>query len=157
MAYRHTASFGKRQEFVAIAELLRRGFDVYMPLVDDQQIDCVIRQDTEKGPVYQDVQIKARPKDCDLKNFGRFAGMRISDPRSNYFFIFYSESVNSYWVIPSLDLVRVASRNRSGENKGKYTIVLATYSKKTGETKPRPVFDKYRGNVDLLRTDENSD
>jgi len=43
MAYRDSASFGKRQEFVAIAELLRRGFDVYLTLVDDQQIDCVVR------------------------------------------------------------------------------------------------------------------
>ncbi len=27
MEYRDTASFGKRQEFIAIAELLRQGFD----------------------------------------------------------------------------------------------------------------------------------
>jgi hypothetical protein len=30
MSFRTSASFGKRQEYVAIAELLRRGFDVYM-------------------------------------------------------------------------------------------------------------------------------
>ena len=47
MNHRSSASFGKRQEYVAIAELLRRGLDVYMTLVDDQQIDCIIRQ--EKG------------------------------------------------------------------------------------------------------------
>ena len=35
-SFRSSASFGKRQEFVAIAELLRRGFDVYLTLVDDQ-------------------------------------------------------------------------------------------------------------------------
>lgn len=45
MDHRSTASFGKRQEYIAVAELLRRGFDVYMTLVDDQQIDCVIRQE----------------------------------------------------------------------------------------------------------------
>lgn len=43
MSHRNTASFGKRQEFIAVAELLRRGFDVYMTQVDDQQIDCIIR------------------------------------------------------------------------------------------------------------------
>lgn len=42
--YRSSGSFGKRQEFVAIAELLKRHFDLYMTLVDDQQIDCIIRQ-----------------------------------------------------------------------------------------------------------------
>lgn len=43
MKHRSTASFGKRQEYIAVAELLRRGFDIYMTLVDDQQIDCVVR------------------------------------------------------------------------------------------------------------------
>jgi hypothetical protein len=33
--FRHSASFGKRQEFGAIVELLRRGYDVYTTLVDD--------------------------------------------------------------------------------------------------------------------------
>jgi hypothetical protein len=32
---------------MAVAELLWRGFDVYMTLMDDQQIGCVVRQ--EKG------------------------------------------------------------------------------------------------------------
>jgi len=36
--FRSSASFGKRQEYVAVAELLRRDFDVYMTLVDDQQM-----------------------------------------------------------------------------------------------------------------------
>ncbi|WP_157210500.1 hypothetical protein [Turneriella parva] len=43
MNYRDTASYGKRQEYMAVAELLRRGFDVYMTLVDDQGIDCIVR------------------------------------------------------------------------------------------------------------------
>lgn len=44
VTFRSSASFGKRQEYIAVAELLRRGFDVYMTLVDDQQIDCAFRQ-----------------------------------------------------------------------------------------------------------------
>lgn len=36
MPFRNTASFGKRREFIAMAELLKRGFDVYATLVDDQ-------------------------------------------------------------------------------------------------------------------------
>jgi len=43
--HRSTASFGKRQEYIAVAELLRRNYDVYMSLVDDQQIACVVRQE----------------------------------------------------------------------------------------------------------------
>lgn len=47
-SYRSTASFGKRQEYVVIAELLRPGLDVYATLVDDQGIDCVIRQEKDQ-------------------------------------------------------------------------------------------------------------
>ncbi len=57
MSYRDSASFGKRQEYVVVAELLKRGFDVYMTLVDDQGIDCVISIDDQ---TYIDFQIKAR-------------------------------------------------------------------------------------------------
>lgn len=93
--YRNSASFGKRQEYVAIAELLRRGFDVYQTLVDDQGIDCIIRQDAQGEPCYIDIQIKARSKDCNPGNAGRFAAMEITSPRPNYFFIFYSEQVDT--------------------------------------------------------------
>ena len=41
--FRNSASFGKRQEMVVFGELLRRGYDVYLTLVDDQQIDCIVR------------------------------------------------------------------------------------------------------------------
>lgn len=61
-SYRNTASFGKRQEYIAIAELLKRGYDVYMTLVDDQQIDCIVRHDNGSFVKYVAVQIKARSK-----------------------------------------------------------------------------------------------
>ena len=60
MKYRDTASFGKRQEYSVVAELLKRGFDVYMTLVDDQGIDCIIRLNSGR---YLDIQIKARSKE----------------------------------------------------------------------------------------------
>lgn len=151
MPYRDSASFGKRQEFVAIAELLRRGFDVYLTLVDDLQIDCVIRQEVDGQPVYLDVQIKARSLKANKRNAGTFAAMDVRNPRKNFFFIFYSEQAGSYWVMPSLDLVKEANRNKTGANKGKYRIVFTNHSQKTGEVRPRPRFDRYRNNFEMLR------
>ena len=55
MDYRSTASFGKRQEFIVIARLLQLGHDVYLTLVDDQQIDCVIRQEKDADLRYLDI------------------------------------------------------------------------------------------------------
>jgi len=84
-SHRSSASFGKRQEYIAIGELLRRGHDVYMTLVDDQQIDCVIRQENKGKLRYLDIQIKARSENA--KNPGTFAALEIRKPRNNFIFI----------------------------------------------------------------------
>lgn len=146
MDHRSTASFGKRMEYVAVAELLRRGFDVYMTLVDDQQIDCVIRQKRKGKLRYLDVQIKARSKKA--KDGAMFAALSVRQPRKNFWYIFYSEAADTYWVIPSLQLVKpgFSSENKGGKtgkgkNKGKRTIVLANRNK--SGWKPRPKYAKY--------------
>ncbi len=145
--YRNRASFGKRQEFIAIAELLRRGFDVYIPLVDDQQIDCVIRRGDHD---YVDVQIKARSRDCKTKDAGRFAAMDIPSPREKYFFLFYSEHIDVYWVFPSCELVKRASQNQRGKNKGKYTVSLTGLRR--GKVYVSEKFGEFENNFELLWT-----
>ena len=152
MDYRTSASFGKRQEYVAVAELLRRGFDVYMTLVDDQQIDCVVRQRKGDRLKYLDIQIKARSKEA--KHASTFAALTVREPRPNYWFIFYSEVMNTYWIMPSRDLIAMANQNKGGKdgkgsNKGKYTIVLANKNK--SGWKPRPKFKKYENAFGLLQ------
>jgi hypothetical protein len=148
MNHRSTASFGKRQEYIAVGELLRRGFDVYMTLVDDQQIDCVIRQEQGGQLRYLDVQIKARSNQCILKDGGFFAAMEIRNPRENFFFIFYSEHANTYWIIPSLELIEEANRAKSGNNQGRYAIKFCNLT--TAGLKPRPRFQKYENAFHLL-------
>lgn len=140
--YRHTASFGKRQEFGAIAELLRRGYDVYLTLVDDQGIDCVVRQGPER---YFDIQIKARSKDCNPKNAGHFPQLDVPTPRKNYVFIFYSEHINTYWVIPSTVLVSDGFSNRikSGNSEGKFRVMLTNYSESKSATSARPKYTEW--------------
>ena len=146
--YRHRASFGKRQEYIAIAELLRHGYDVYMPLVDDQQIDCVIRRDNHD---YVDLQIKARSKDCQPKDAGRFAAMEILEPRKKYFFLFYCEQIDTYWIFPSIKLVELASQNKRGKNIGKYHINLTGF--KENKVYAFDKFCQYQNNFEILRTD----
>jgi len=143
MSYRDSASFGKRQEYVVVAELLKRGFDVYMTLVDDQGIDCIIRKDEHK---YIDVQIKARSKTAKQWNF--FAAMTI-EPRDNYYFIFYLETNNTVWVMPSKDVVKYAITNKQGKNKGKHSLTLP----KSETTDKAKKFSIYKGELgfDLLR------
>lgn len=152
MPYRNAASFGKRQEYIAVAELLRRGYDVYMTLVDDQQIDCVVRLEDKGVPRYVDIQIKARSNDCNPKNAGRFAALEIRKPRPNFFFIFYSEQAEQYWVLPSLKLVKEANRNKTGDNAGKYSINFTNFSTATGKVNCRPRFTPYQNAFELIET-----
>jgi len=142
--YRDSASFGKRQEFVVIAELLKEGFDVYLTLVDDQGIDCIIRLDQDH---YLDIQIKARSNSA--KKPYRFAALQI-EPRDNYFFIFYTEDNTAFWTMPSRDVIKYAYQNQSGQNAGKYAINLPKDSNLTKSN----LFSKYKGKsgFDLLRT-----
>lgn len=155
MNYRSSASFGKRQEYVAIAELLRRGFDVYMTLVDDQQIDCIIRQEHNGKLRYLDIQIKARSKECICKDGGFFSAMHIRNARENFYFIFYSEHANVHWIVPSLELIKEARQNKTGKNAGKYTIQFCNLSK--AGLVPRPRFEKYKNAFHLLNLPQVSE
>lgn len=142
-----TAYVGKWGEYIVIAELLRRGYDVYAPLVDNQGIDCIIRRGDND---YVDLQIKARSKNCQLQNAGSFNGMKILKPREKYFFILYSERVRTYWIFPSTDLVAEAVENKEGKTKGKFSITLT--GQKNKEPYPLPEYTKYENKFDLLRT-----
>ncbi len=143
MSFRDTASFGKRQEYSVVAELLKRGFDVYMTLVDDQGIDCIIRLDNKR---YLDVQIKARSKDAQQWNF--FAAMSFQ-PRENFYFIFYTEKNNTFWIIPSKDAEELGIKNKSGKNAGKISLTLP----KTEKGDKARKFEKYKNDrgFNLLR------
>lgn len=129
-------------EYVAIADLLRRGFDVFIPLVDDQGIDVVVRGAEGETPVYADIQIKARSR--EVKQPATFSAMSIPDPRPHYYWIFWSAGAQTFWIFPSEDLVREATQNKTGQNAGRYSIVLANVLK-DGTVKPRPRFSSWEG------------
>lgn len=141
--YGDKASFGRRQEYAVIAELLCLNFDVYSTLVDDQGIDCVIRLD---GHRYLDVQIKARSDKA--QQWYLFAAMTI-EPRDNFFFVFYIEKNDTFWVLPSKDVVALASRNVKGKNVGKYSLAFP----KSDAAPKAASFAKYKGQAgfSLLR------
>ncbi len=134
MEYKDTASFGRRQEYSVIAELLKRGFDVYMTLVDDKGIDCIIRLNDRR---YLDIQIKARSKNAKQWNF--FAAMSF-EVRNNFYFIFYTEKNDNFWVIPSEDVKKLGQENKSGKNAGKISLSLPKIAYGDKALK----FEKYR-------------
>lgn len=68
-----------------------------------------------------EVQVKS------LSTGGLFAAISCPNPRPNYFYVFYIRSIETYWLIPSLDFVKIASQNSATcKNAFKYSLTLAT-------------------------------
>ncbi len=142
-SYRHTAGFGKRIEYWIIGRMLKEGLDVYVPLVDDDAIDAVVRREDES---FVTVQIKARSSDVVEGHAALFAGIS-HEIRDNYWFIFYSERMDIMWIMSSDEFIKIADQSKNGKNKGKRTICFngKKKDKKTGMIVERckPQFEKY--------------
>jgi len=144
-------SFGKRQEFAAIAKMLELGLDVYQTLVDDKGIDCIVRK---AANTYYEVQIKARSR--DVEHPGSFSSLDISKPRRNYFFVFYSEKADKFWVIPSERITGsdgskpLGKQINSGETEGRW------YVDPWWRGKTEPGFEEYENAWHLLGAEGQS-
>ncbi len=146
ISFRHSAGFGKRIEYYIIGLLLKEGLDCYVPLVDDDGIDVVIRK---QDGSFIEVQIKARSKDVKEGDAALFAAL-THEQRDNYFFIFYSERLETIWIMSSEEFLKECVTNKTGKNVGKRSIWFNGKKKDpiTGESKEyaKPQYDKYRVN-----------
>jgi len=143
LSFRHSAGFGKRMEYWIIGRMLKEGLDVYVPLVDDDAIDAVVRR--EDG-TFITVQIKARSKSVIPGDAALFAAIP-HEFRENYWFIFYSERMDMTWIMTSEEFIQEADQNKKGKNKGKRSIWFngRKSNRKTGEVTEhcKPRFEKY--------------
>ena len=142
--FRHTAGFGKRIEYWVIGRMLKEGMDVYVPLVDDQAVDAIVRRRDGSTAL---VQIKARSRDVILGDAALFAAIPHPEARADYWFIFYSERMDTTWILTSEEFLRESVRNKSGKNVGLHAIWFngRHRDRESGQveeyTKPR--FEKY--------------
>ncbi len=165
ISFRHSAGFGKRMEYWLIGQMLMEGLDVYVPLVDDHGVDCIIKR--EDG-TFIEVQIKARSNEVAEKDAALFAAIvhaPDSKPLENFYFVFYSERLDTIWIMSSGEFLGECVTNKNGKNKGKHSIWFngAKTDKETGEKIEycKPKYDKYVA-TDFSRfhripIDENND
>jgi len=141
--FRHSAGFGKRIEYWIIGRMLKEGLDVYVPLVDDDAIDAVIRR---PDGTFVTAQIKARSKDIVEGDAALFAAIP-HELRNNYYFVFYSERLDLTWIMTSEEFIMEAVQNKTGKNVGKRSIWFNGKRKDraTGTYKEycKPQFEKY--------------
>lgn len=118
LPFRHSAGFGKRIEFWIIGRMLKAGMDVYVPLVDDNAIDAVVRR---ADGSFVEVQIKARSNSVKLGDGALFSAIP-HEVRTNYWFVFYSERLDRMWIMISAEFVAESYQNKTGKNKGLRSI-----------------------------------
>ena len=150
VSFRHTAGFGKRMEYNLIGKMLMEGLDVYVPLVDDHGVDCVIKR--EDG-TFIEVQIKARSREVIDGDAALFAAIphELTD---NFYFVFYSERLDMMWILSSEEFLKECVTNKKGKNAGKHSIWFNgnRTEKKTGERHEycKKQFERYLCSVSSL-------
>lgn len=133
VSFRHTAGFGKRMEYNLIGKMLMEGLDVYLPLVDDHGVDCVIKK---KDGTFIEVQIKARSREVIDGDAALFSAIP-HELTNNFFFVFYSERLDTMWIMSSEEFLKECVTNKTGKNAGKHSIWFNgnRKDKKTGKKK----------------------
>lgn len=137
--FRHSAAFGKRIEYYIVGLMLRDGLDVYMPLVDDDAIDAVVKRPDGR---FVEVQIKARSKTVKFGDGALFAAL-THEIRQGYWFVFYSERLDKIWIMSSREFVRESAQNRNGKNAGKRSIWFNGKNTRAMSEHVKPQFEKY--------------
>jgi hypothetical protein len=138
-SFKNTASFGKRIEFYIVGLMLKEGLDVYLPLVDDDAIDAVVMK-TDGS--FVEIQIKARSTGVKFGSAGLFAALK-HDYRKNYWFVFYSERMDTIWIMSSKEFIKEATKLKTGKSKGKRSICFNGVKTKEQLEHVKPQFKKY--------------
>jgi hypothetical protein len=112
--FRHSAGFGKRIEYWIIGLMLKEGMDVYVPLVDDHAVDAIVRR--KDGSIAL-VQIKARSSTVKIGDASLYAAI-THEHREDYWFVFYSERLDSTFLLSSKEFLAESVQNKTGKNVG---------------------------------------
>ncbi len=130
-------------EYWIISLMLKEGLEVYIPFIDNDSIDLIIKK---TNGAFIEIQIKANSKAVAIGNAADFA-IRSHKKRKNYFFVFYSERLNTFWIMSSEEFLKHSSLNRTGNYIGRRGITFnrKCKDKKTGKfTEPfREHFKKF--------------
>ena len=144
VSFRSSAGFGKRMEYNIVGQMLMEGLDCYLPLVDDHGVDCVIKK---PDGTFIEIQIKARSNEVTDGDAALFAAITHT-LTPNFYFVFYSERLNSMWIMSSEEFLNECVTNKNGKNAGKHSIWFNgnRKDKSPGIKKEYcyPKFDKYK-------------
>lgn len=122
-----TKQLGTATEMLISSILINEERELYIPAVDDRGIDLIIRTnnfvkgngDKAENFEFQEIQIKS------LSEGGLFA-FHCKEPKPNYWFIFYVQSINTFWLMNSLEVHSLSNISQGEKSFGMHSIQLAT-------------------------------
>lgn len=105
-------------ENFVISQLLQKGFEVFMPIVD-RGVDCVIKG--ESGNFYE-IQVKTRASQGGRRAASWYFSVRAKtfSPRPNFFVACYQADYKEVWFFPSLVFNDHAHDARRGTHRRVY-------------------------------------
>jgi len=108
---------GKRGEYYVMGKMLDLGLDIYVPVVDVESIDCIIR--TSAG-TYKAVQIKTRSH----KKKGEIFEIVLPTSTDNFFVIIHIAGSKDVWVLPYNVFLITESNLNISRSKGRFDWFL---------------------------------
>lgn len=138
-SFRNSAAFGKRIEYYIIGLMLKEGLDVFLPMVDDDAIDAVIKKPDGS---FVEVQIKARSKHVLFGDGALFAAIP-HEYRKNYWFVFYAERIDKMFILSSKEFIAESVQNKKGKNSGKRSIWFNGKNTKQNTEHVKKQFEQY--------------
>jgi len=142
-----TQQKGKQGEFYVFGELLRRGFDLYVP-VADVGIDAVVRL---KSGTYRELQVKSTQAPDQA---GYFSVYDLKPHRSLFIVcVDMSEGKRSrwggepeVWILPSHEFLEYATVTEFKDYK-RYLLSLPAKDKKHDNKRREEILERYRANT----------
>ena len=136
-----TQQKGKRAEFLVFGELLRRGADLYLPVVDIG-IDAISRLKTE---TYLEIQVKS----TEAENQAGYFNVDDLKPKPNLFIVCVDMSEEKMkqwnkpevWILPSTEFVTYATGTKTG-----YRLPLPEKDTRHGNIPREKILEQYRAN-----------
>lgn len=131
-----SSRFGKYIEHYVISLMLKEGLDVYLPVIDNDRVDMIVKRPNGK---FAEVQIKARSKEAKCPAF--FPEVRHEKPRPHYWFIFYVARFDAMLLLSSLEFYTLSGGRRAGKPEG--TRQIRFDGRKDGEPYIQVKYQKY--------------
>ena len=133
---RESQRLGKRGEYTALGRMLDLGLDVYVPVVDVENIDFVVRNN--KGR-YKAIQIKTRAR----KKGGETFEITLPKLSHDFFVVLHIAGTENFRVLPFKVFYRYRVRSEYFKKRGKVRLLFTK--------KKKEVLHRYRGDFAQLK------